>query len=67
MKALVFSLQSEAISYETFFYNLREGGVMRPSVTSEEELGEIRRVPMGATPEPVPIVEPVEEEESPEV
>lgn len=36
-QALIGALQSELISYETFYYNLQKGDVARPGITADEE------------------------------
>lgn len=42
IKALVFALQAETISYETFFFCLGRGDMVRPGVTVEQELAAIK-------------------------
>jgi len=51
LRALVEALQAKAISPETFYHNLEEGGLVRPGVTVEEELEDIEN----AEPEPPPM------------
>jgi hypothetical protein len=50
LRALVEALQAKAISPETFYYNLEQGGLTRPGVTVEEEVEDIGDVAQGAAP-----------------
>lgn len=52
LRALIIALQSNAISYETFYMRLSNAGWMREGVTSEEEVAAIKSQPpmLGLTP-----------------
>lgn len=45
LQSLVFALQAESISFETFYYRLQTGDFARPGIDAEEELKEIARTP----------------------
>lgn len=52
LRALVEALQASAISGETFYHNLEDGGLARPGVPFEQEEKDIDK----AKPEPAPVV-----------
>jgi hypothetical protein len=55
LRSLVLALQASAISYETFYFNLMNGGMTRPDVSAEDEQNQID----AETPEPIaPEVDP---------
>ncbi len=43
LKAAILALQSEHVSFETFYYWLQRGEMARPGISDEEELAAIRR------------------------
>ncbi len=50
LQALVFALQAEAISFETFYYRLVTGDFARPGVSAEDEQKAIGRSSSGKEP-----------------
>ena len=43
LQSLTMALQAGEISHETYWFNLTQGGIARPGITSEEERAEIDR------------------------
>ena len=50
LRGMVTALQADAISFETFHFNLQRGDLGRPGITVEEEQAEIRRQAGGPEP-----------------